>query len=260
MQSMHSITQLGYGETAKNKAEDINEMFRDKSINAIFCAMGGYNCNSVFDYLDFDLIKNNPKIICGYSDPTSLINIISAKTGLVTFHGPNFKSLSDEETDYGYKEVIKRFIDKDLSLGKKCDKFKVINSGTAEGKLVGGNLSLFSNLITGKYTASVEDKILFIEDLGFESPPGMISNYLYKMKQNGVFEKIKGIWIGNYEHESGITLEKIVMDVLDKTNIPIIKSDNFGHGTFKTVIPIGTKARIDTNDVDKIKLVENCVE
>lgn len=79
------------------------------------------------------------------------------------------------------------------------------------------------------------------------------------MKQNDVFEKINGIWIGNYEHESGITLEKIVKDVLEDIKIPIIKSDNFGHGMFKTVIPIGTKARIDTNDVCKIKLIEDCV-
>lgn len=126
---------LGYGETAKNKAEDINEMFADKGVNAIFCAMGGYNCNSVFDYLDFDIIKNNPKIICGYSDPTSLINVINAKTGLVTFHGPNFKSLSSEETDYGYKEVVKRFIKKDITFGE-YDEYKFLNEGEAEGILV----------------------------------------------------------------------------------------------------------------------------
>lgn len=126
---------LEYGETAKNKAEDINSMFADKEVNAIFCAMGGYNCNSVFDYLDFDIIKNNPKIICGYSDPTSLINVIYAKTGLVTFHGPNFKSLSSEETDYGYKEVIKRFIKKDITFGEN-DEYKILNEGLAEGILV----------------------------------------------------------------------------------------------------------------------------
>ncbi len=88
----------------------------------------------------------------------------------------------------------------------------------------------------------------------------MVSNYLYKCKQNGVFENIKGLWIGNYEHESGIELEKIVMDVLENEyNFPIIKSNNFGHGLLKTVIPIGAKARIDTNAKDKIKLLEECV-
>lgn len=86
---------------------------------------------------------------------------------------------------------------------------------------------------------------------------GMISNYLYKLKQNEVFENIKGIWIGNYEHESGITLEQIVKDVLDKEySFPIIKSNNFGHGLLKTVIPIGTKAKIDTKKEQKIELIE----
>ena len=115
---------------------------------------------------------------------------------------------------------------------------------------------MFSNLITGKYSVNVENKILFIEDFGLESPPGFVSNYLYKMKQNGVFDKIRGLWIGNYEHESGITLEQIVMDTLENPKFPIIKSDNFGHGMYKTAIPIGTKARIDENG---IKLIEECV-
>lgn len=89
---------------------------------------------------------------------------------------------------------------------------------------------------------------------------GMISNYLYKCKQNGVFENINGLWIGNYEHESGISIENIVMDVLeDEYTFPIIKSDNFGHGLLKTVIPIGAKARIDTNSDNKICLLEECV-
>ena len=87
---------------------------------------------------------------------------------------------------------------------------------------------------------------------------GMISNYLYKCKQNGVFDKIKGLWLGNYEHESGITLEQIVSDTLEEEySFPIIKSDNFGHGLLKTVIPIGVKARIDTEASRKIELLES---
>lgn len=81
------------------------------------------------------------------------------------------------------------------------------------------------------------------------------------MKQNGVFDKIKGLWIGNYEHESNIALERIVLDVLgEKYDFPIIKSNNFGHVETKTVIPIGTKAKIDTNKRRKIKLIEQCVK
>ena len=101
----------GYSSTAREKAEDINEMFRDKDVKMIWCAKGGENSNSTFEYLDYDLIKNNPKIICGYSDITSLTNIITAKTGLVTFSGTNFKTIATDETNYSYNEVMKRFVD-----------------------------------------------------------------------------------------------------------------------------------------------------
>lgn len=250
----------GYSSTAKEKAEDINEMFKDKEVKMIWCAKGGASSNTTFEYLDYELIKNNPKIICGYSDITSLTNIITKKTGLVTFSGTNFKTIATDETDYSYKEAIKRFVDGSLAIGKSGEEYKVIQEGTAEGELIGGNLNLISGLVSGKYSIDFKDKILFLEELGLETDPEIASNSLYYMKQNGVFDKIKGFWIGNYEHESGFALEKIVKDVLeDEYKFPIIKSNNFGHTETKTVIPIGTKARIDTSKDAKIELIENCV-
>ena len=100
------LNSTGYGATAKEKAEDINNLFKDKEVKAIFCISGGFNSNSVFEYLDFDAIKYNPKIICGFSDSTSLTNIIYAKTDLITFNGPTFKSLTSWQTEYGFKEVM----------------------------------------------------------------------------------------------------------------------------------------------------------
>lgn len=250
-----------YTATAKEKAEDINDMFRNKDVKMIWCAKGGNNSNSVFEYLDFELIKQNPKIICGYSDITSLTNIIHEKTGLVTFSATNFKTIATDETDYSYKEVINRFVNCSLEFGKEKSGYKTIREGIVEGELVGGNLSLTTQLVSGKYKINFKDKILFIEELGFESSPVLVSNNLYYMKQNGVFDKIKGLWIGNYEHESNVELEKIVLDVIgDDYNFPIIKSNNFGHVETKTVIPIGTKARIDTTKEVKIELLEKCVK
>lgn len=251
----------GYSSTAKEKAEDINFMFKDKTVKMIWCAKGGENSNSVFEYLDYELIKKNPKIVCGYSDITSLTNIITAKTGLVTFSGANFKTIATDETDYSYKEAIKRFVEESLEIGKTDFGYKTIKEGQAEGELIGGNLSLIRGLVEGKYKIDFKNKILFLEELGFETGPALASNYLYYMKQNGVFDKIKGLWIGNYEHESKISLEKIVLDVLgNDIKFPIIKSNNFGHIEEKTVIPIGTKARIDTKKQEKIELIENCVK
>ena len=245
-----------YSGTAREKAEDINNMFADKDVKMIWCAKGGNNSNSTFEYLDFDIIKNNPKVICGYSDITSITNIITEKTGLVTFSSTNFKTIATDETDYSYKQALNRFVQGSLEFGQ--NDFKIIKNGEAEGKLIGGNLSLIRGLVCGKYKVDFTDKILFIEELGYETEPAMVSNNLYYMKQNGVFDKIKGLWIGNYEHESGIALEKIVLDCLEeKYNFPIIKSNNFGHIEKKEVIPIGTKAKIKNG---KIKLIEKCVK
>lgn len=249
----------GYSSSAQEKAEDINNMFADKEVKMIWCAKGGNNSNSTFEYLDFELIKRNPKIICGYSDITSLTNIITEKTGLVTFSGTNFKTIATDETDYSYKEALKRFVEKNSELGTKHDLYETIKEGETKGRLVGGNLTLITELVTGKYSIDFTDKILFIEDLGYEAPPAMVSNHLYYMKQNNVFDKIKGLWIGNYEHESNISLEEIVLHTIgNKYNFPIIKSNNFGHTERKTVIPIGALAKIDTKANAKIQLIEDC--
>ena len=250
-----------YSATAKEKAEDINEMFADKEVKMIWCAKGGENSNSTFEYLDFELIKQNPKIICGYSDITSITNIITEKTGLVTFSGTNFKTIATDETEYSLNEALNRFVNGSLEFGNTLEGYKTIKEGTVEGKLIGGNLSLTRAMVAGKYNIDFTDKILFLEELGFETGPALVSNYLYYMKQNEVFEKIKGIWLGNYTHESGITLEKILIDIIgDEFKGPIIKSENFGHIENKTVIPIGINAKINTSEKIKIKLLEKCVE
>lgn len=249
-----------YSATAEEKACDINEMFSDKNVKMIWCAKGGNNSNSTFEYIDYDNIKKNPKIICGFSDITSLTNIITEKTGLVTFSGTNFKTIATDETEYSLKAVLKRFVYKCIEIGELDEEYKIIKSGVAEGKLIGGNLNLTSELVTGKYSIDFTNKILFLEELGFETEPAMASNFLYFMKQNDVFNKVKGIWIGNYIHESGITLEQILLDTIgNEFKGPIIKSENFGHIDKKTVIPIGTMARIDTSEKIKIKLIEECV-
>ena len=222
----------GYSATAKEKAEDINDMFQDKDVKMVWCAKGGNKTNMIF-----------------------------SKTGLVTFSGTNFKTIATDETDYSYKEIIKRFVEGSLEIGREKSGYKTIKDGSSEGELIGGNLSLTKGLVDGKYKIDFTDKILFLEDLGYESEPAFISNYLYYMRQNKVFDKIKGIWLGNYEHESGITLEKILLDVIENDyTFPIIKSNNFGHIETKTVIPIGTKAKIDTNKTVKIELIESCVK
>jgi muramoyltetrapeptide carboxypeptidase LdcA involved in peptidoglycan recycling len=136
------------------------------------------------------------------------------------------------------------------------DESQVILNGDAiaTGKLIGGNLSLIT--LNADYL-DFQDKILFIEELSYESEPERVSSYLYKLKQLGIFKKIKGLWIGNYE--SNISLEKIVMDTIGEMNVkyPIIKSNNFGHGDRIMTIPLGVEAKIQNG---RIELIEDYLE
>lgn len=250
-----------YSNSAKEKADDINEMFADKDVDMIWCAKGGENSNSTFDYINFEKIKENPKIICGYSDITSITNIITEKTGLITFNGTNFKTIATDETDYSLKQAMLRFFNESMELGERNEEYQIIKSGQATGRLVGGNLSLTRALVAGKYNVDFNDKILFIEELGFETGPELVSNYLYYMKQNDILKKVNGIWIGNYSHESGFSLEQILIDTIgSEFTGPIIKSNNFGHIEKKIVIPVGAMAEIDTSKKVPIKLLERCVK
>ena len=254
---------LGYGTSPEKRAADINWAFKDDEVKAIMCVKGGEDSNTTLDYIDYEMIKKHSKIICGFSDNTSILNAIHEKTGLVTYHGPTFKSLTSWETGYAYKQFIKTFVEDtgSLIMGEPEDEYTTIQAGQATGELVGGNLSLFTKLVCGKYAVNLQDKILFLEELGFEAAPEMVNSNIYYLKQNGVFDKIAGLWIGNYEHPSKIGLEKIIINAIgDEYKFPIIKSDNFGHIDKKIIIPIGTKAEINTNEKIKIKLVEKCVD
>ena len=254
---------LGYGTSPEKRATDINWAFKDDEVKAIMCVKGGEDSNTILDYIDYEMIKKHPKIICGFSDNTSILNAIHEKTGLVTYHGPTFKSLTSWETGYAYKQFIKTFVEntESLIMGEPEDEYTTIQAGQATGELVGGNLSLFTKLVCGKYAVNVQDKILFLEELGFEAAPEMVNSNIYYLKQNGVFDRIAGLWIGNYEHPSKVSIEKIIKNAIgDEYKFPIIKSDNFGHIDKKIIIPIGTKAEINTNEKIKIKLVEKCVD
>lgn len=254
---------LGYGTSPEKRAADINWAFKDDEVKAIMCVKGGEDSNTTLDYIDYEMIKNHPKIICGFSDNTSILNAIHQKAGLVTYHGPTFKSLTSWETGYAYKQFIKTFVEstENLIMGEPEDEYTTIQAGQATGELVGGNLSLFTKLVCGKYAVNLQDKILFLEELGFEAAPEMVNSNIYYLKQNGVFDKIAGLWIGNYEHPSKVSIEKIIKNAIgDEYKFPIIKSDNFGHIDKKIIIPIGTKAEINTNEKIKIKLVEKCVD
>ncbi len=169
------LSKSGYlAGTDESRADEVNSMFANKKINGIVCARGGYGCARILPLLHYDLIKNNPKILIGYSDITALLNGIYSKTGLITFHGPvGISSFNDFSVTY-FNEVLVHPEEKLILINAKSEdekaenKVTTIASGKAVGELVGGNLSLMNSLIGTKYDFNGEGKIIFLEEIGEE--------------------------------------------------------------------------------------------
>ena len=235
--------------TPKQKGDDINQMFVDKNIKAIFCSRGGEGCEDVLPYINYELIKDNPKIFAGFSDITHILDAIYAKTGLITFNASNIKTLGEKLGDRITIETLNDFKDKMMDNNfaeyKHFTEWKCMRSGKANGILVGGNLHCFTNLLGTDYSPNFDDKILFLEELGMESTPSMVMDRLNKLKNIGAFEKINGIWVGNYEHDSGKSIEDMILEVTKDYSFPILKCNDFGHNNINVVIPIGAKVIVD---------------
>ena len=248
---------LGYSASINEKIEDLHEMFKNKDLKAIICSQGGQNSNTILPYLDYELIKNNPKIIFGISDATALLNAIYTKTKIITYHqndliwGMGIEANKDEMEDFklrlvdGQKGEIKHF----------TDSWKCLRKGTCEGTLIGGNLSTLVKLLNTEYCPNFKDCILFLEEFAEESPLDEVDSKINILKQQGIFNQIKGLWIGYYEKDTEkVKYEDAVMNNVKEYKFPILKCNDFGHDCSNVVIPIGAKARL-TADECKVELL-----
>lgn len=242
---------LGYSSTPQEKAEDVNNAFADNSISAIICSQGGKNANSVLPLLDYKLIKSNPKIFLGISDITVLLNTIFQQTGLITFHGNDVMwGFGRDPKDYEIKEFTDRLVDGKIGVIKKNSEWKMIKAGSAEGILIGGNLSCLIKLAGTPYFPDFKDKILFLESYGEPYTADVTSYELHQLDQTGIFSQIKGLWFGYYKTKGDFQYEDIAKEIIDKYNFPVIKCDDFGHNTTNTVIPVGGRVRLNADKTD----------
>lgn len=264
----------------KDRVDDIHQAFKDKKVKAILTAIGGHNVNQLLDYIDYKLIKNNPKIICGFSDITALVNAIYKKTGMITFLGVQFFNFGmkygfDYSMNY-FKKVcmedneiqimdsnewsndswMKNQQDREFI---KNDGMKIISSGEASGKIIGGNLCTLNLLQGTEYMPNLDNTILFIEDDG---ETGKYFNKEFDRNLQSLLhcakgKKINGIIIGRAEKDSNMNFQKWKEIIETKEvlkNIPIIIDANFGHTTPIFTFPIGGNAKVYAHNKD-IKII-----
>jgi muramoyltetrapeptide carboxypeptidase len=245
------LKQYGYlAGTDEERAQDINQMFADPKIKAIFQLRGGFGSGRILDLLDYDMIANNPKIIMGMSDTTALLLAIYHKTGLVTFHGPNVGREWPEFTRQYVQALL--FENKPVVLKNPEDKIEVIREGRAQGRLIGGNLAVLCSIIGTPYFPDFDDAILFIEEIN--EAPYKVDRMLTQLKLAGVLKQLKGIVIGKFINcalnpsstPGSFQLMEVFNQHILPLNIPAWYGAMISHEKSIFTLPIGLEAEIDT--------------
>jgi muramoyltetrapeptide carboxypeptidase LdcA involved in peptidoglycan recycling len=260
----------------ESRIEDLHDAFRDKNVKAIITVIGGFNSNQLLRYLDWGLIRSNPKIFCGYSDITALNNAIFAKTGLVSYSGPYYSTFGQESyfdytleyfekclfsenpfeilpsrewsDDTWYEDQKKRNLIKNNG-------FFVVNEGAAFGTVVGANLCTFNLLQGTEYFPMLKNSVLFMED-DEESSPYTFDRSLQSLIHLPGFEGVRGIVIGRFQKASKMAddiLTAIIKTKKELDNLPIIANVDFGHTDPKITFPIGGEVSLTVKD-GRVKL------
>jgi len=236
------------------RANDIHQMFSDPDIAAVICARGGWGCLRLLDKLDFNLIKNNPKALIGYSDITTLQLALWNQIKLPSLSGPMAAVEMSQPMDSFTQNHLWNQIyntDHSYSLQFTANMIKIWNHGLAEGTLLGGCLSMVAHLLGTAYSPDYSGCILFLEDVGEDAY--RIDRYLAQLKLSGIFNKINGIILGNFidpvinVQQDSFTIKEVLHQYFIDVNYPVIYNFPYGHGNFKFTMPIGSTAIINTS-------------
>lgn len=244
--------------TIKERLANLHEMFSDPEVKAIFELRGGYGSIQLLDHINYDLIKQNPKIFFGFSDITALHLAIHKYTGLVTFHGPVLLSpFKGYTADYFRKAIFATTPLGELTNSvdeqniKPRHPLRTITPGKAQGELIGGNLSLVISLMGTSYEIDTKGKILFLEDT--DEPPYRIDRMLTQLRLAGKLSQAVGIIIGEcndcdsssytWDHSLGEVLDNVLGDL----NIPVLYGLTIGHTSEQLTLPIGVVAQLDAD-------------
>ena len=253
----------GYAASPQEKAEDINRMFADESIQAILCSQGGATANACLPYLDWEGLREHPKIFLGLSDITVLLNAIHHKTGLITFHGNDLMwGFGRNPALYDKQEFITRLMDGWVGEIPPSRERRTIRKGVAEGKLLGGNLNCLLKLAGTPYFPDFTGALLFVEAIGI-TPEGC-DHQFQQLKQMGVFDQIRAVIIGyidglQNDPKTLMQMEDVLLRVSAEYDFPILKTDDFGHNCPNTVLPVGGKVRLDA-EKQTLEIIEMCVQ
>ncbi len=238
------------------RLNDLHDMFKNKHVKAIFSIRGGYGSGRLLDKIDYRLIRNNPKIFVGYSDINALQMAFYAKCGLITFAGPMVAVDFHDEVSPFTEEVFWRTITSNKKIGRiknpRNEKIYVLTKGRAQGRLIGGNLSIFASLIGTEYFPKIKDAVLLLEDVN--EAPYRIDRMFNQLKLAKIFKQIKAVVLGHFVNcvepdttKKSFTLNEVVIEYFQRMKIPVMYNLRHGHVKENITMPFGIKCVVNAS-------------
>lgn len=268
----HLAGRYGYlAGTDRDRAADVNAMFADPQVRAVFAVRGGWGCARILPLLDFALIRKNPKLLIGFSDITALHLAFAAKAGFTTIHGPNAASSWGSFSWEAFRALAFDGATPTLStppghedrLVQRAGRIRTFRPGLARGRLLGGNLTVLAALMGTPYLPDFSGAILFVEDIGEQ--PYRIDRMLTQLALGGVLGKLAGVVFGQCTDcgpagtsYGGFTLSQVLQQHLEPLGIPAFQGGQFGHVANQYSLPLGVQAEIDAG-AGTIRLLEAAV-
>ncbi len=255
------LRQRGYlaGDDATRAAE-LMDAFRNPQVDAIFPGTGGYGATRMLDRLDYDVIRANPKILIGFSDITALHLAVWRRSRVVTFHSPNpmysigAENPSDPFTlDLFWRAITPQPDDprRTVSAPENATAVKTVRGGVAEGRLVGGNLSLVSTLMGTEYEIQTDGCLLFLEDV--RERPYRVDRFLSQLRLAGKLDRPAGVILGQFTRsepkpdESTLSMDQVFDDYFADAPYPVVKNFPVGHHRINATLPIGVLAELNAD-------------
>ncbi|MEM3965984.1 MAG: LD-carboxypeptidase [Thermoplasmata archaeon] len=263
-ENIRKIKRIGYLSAPDNeRAKELESAFLDDSIDAIFCARGGYGSIRILPLIDFDIIKDHPKIFLGYSDITALHIAINQKADLITFHGPmpgvDYEVISDSFLKFMMDFLSGETMDLESQITRIVG---ILVEGNEEGISAGTNFSLVTSLIGTDYQLKAHDRILFLEDVSTSIYD--IDRYMAELWLTRILYRVKGLIFGDFTQipvDEGPTpsLQEIIYYYVSNMKKPAIYGLPFGHGKDQMIIPLNARIRLSTEE-PFIKLLEDVLD
>lgn len=250
--------------TREDRIKDFNSIWADPEVKMILMSQGGETANHLLDGMDYDQIVRNPKIFAGISDGTTLLNAIFARTGLVTYHGPDLLwTFGRKMSGLMTENIMKTFFDGHVGSlsenpewehqeksGIEYSGWQCVRSGKATGRLIGGHSGCFTSTMLSGYTADLTDAVLFLEGT---DQVGALDRQFTALRLRGVFDQIAGLVIGWFEDSTNSDKRKdrpvrdVILEVTKSHSFPILEIGELGHNVENYVLPIGCTVSVDAD-------------